>query len=310
MNIIQYENYQEKKERGNFGFPYITYPCSIPLDFTRVPLHWHDEMEFVYIKQGQGIVSVDFTVYQVTAGDIVIILPGQLHTIEQQPDRSMEYETIIFELHMLTSLQGDFCTEAFFLPMQKRLLLPPSCLRPDSDFYEEVKACLDRADDLCDRRPPAYQVAVKGQLFQLFYLLFSHALRDTIPSVPHKSLEKTKLILKYIETHYGDTLTVKEMAGACGFSQSHFMKFFKSAVGESFTSYLNHYRLTMASRLLLSSGSCILEIAEEAGFRNLSYFNRTFKNTFGMTPREFRAKNRNQSSDKSPASSFKALHWS
>ena len=52
MNIIQYENYQEKKEHGQSDFPYITYPCSIPLDFSRVPLHWHDEMEIVYIKKG------------------------------------------------------------------------------------------------------------------------------------------------------------------------------------------------------------------------------------------------------------------
>ena len=54
MNIIEYENYQEKKERGHSDFPYITYPCSIPLDFSKVPLHWHDEMELIYIKKGQN----------------------------------------------------------------------------------------------------------------------------------------------------------------------------------------------------------------------------------------------------------------
>ena len=52
MNILEYENYQEKIPHGNPLFPYITYPCSIPLDFSRVPLHWHDEMEIIYIKKG------------------------------------------------------------------------------------------------------------------------------------------------------------------------------------------------------------------------------------------------------------------
>lgn len=51
MNILEYENYQEKIPHGNPLFPYITYPCSIPLDFSRVPLHWHDEMEIIYIKK-------------------------------------------------------------------------------------------------------------------------------------------------------------------------------------------------------------------------------------------------------------------
>ena len=292
MNIIQYENYQEKNEHGQSDFPYITYPCSIPLDFSRVPLHWHDEMEIVYIKKGRGIVSIDFTVYHVAAGDILVIVPGQLHTIEQEEQFTMEYENIIFQLGMFSSRQGDVGMEEFFAPLLKRQLFVSSCLRPgECGWYEEAAACLDHADALCDKRPRAYQLGVKGHLFQLFYLLFSHASGDSSHSARHdKSLEKTKLILKYIETHYMEKITIKEMAEACGFSQSHFMKFFKSAVGEPFTSYLNGYRLTMASRLLLSSNSSILDISQETGFENLSYFNRSFKKAFGMTPREFRGR--------------------
>ena len=40
MNILEYENYQEKKAHGDLSFPYITYLCSIPLDFSSVPVHW------------------------------------------------------------------------------------------------------------------------------------------------------------------------------------------------------------------------------------------------------------------------------
>ena len=174
------------------------------------------------------------------------------------------------------------------MPLVKRRVTVPACLSKNCPFYPEAAACLDRADELCDKRPEAYQLAVKSQLLQLFFLLFTHASKAAPSEKGDKSLEKTKLILKYIETHYGEKLGIKEMAEACGFSQSHFMKFFKTAVGEPFTGYLNNYRLTMASRLLLSSDSSILEIAEECGFSNLSYFNRTFKQTFGMTPREFR----------------------
>lgn len=294
MNIIQYENYQEKKEHGDSKFPYITYPCSIPLDFSRVPLHWHEEMEIIYIKKGKGIVSIDFTTYHVNEGDILIIVPGQLHGIEQEIGETMEYENIIFQLSMLTYRQGDTCTDDYFKPMLHHQIIPPSYIHPQLDFYKEVALCLDRSDQLCDLRPAAYEISVKSQLFQLFFILFSHASKQEAPRKNSKTLEKTKLILKYIETNYTNKITIKEMAETCGFSQSHFMKFFKTTVGIPFTSYLNNYRLTMASRLLLSSSSSILEIAIETGFDNLSYFNRTFKQTFGMTPREFR--NKEQSS--------------
>ena len=78
------------------------------------------------------------------------------------------------------------------------------------------------------------------------------------------------------------------MADALYLSQSHFMKFFKNTMGTTFTEYLNDYRLTMASRLLISSEASILDIAAEVGFDNLSYFNRLFKKRFYVTPREYR----------------------
>lgn len=102
--------------------------------------------------------------------------------------------------------------------------------------------------------------------------------------VKSRSLDKAKLIFKYIESHYAENLTIKEMAEVCGFSQSHFMKFFKTCFGTSFVSYLREYRLTAAARLLLSSSSPVLTVAQETGFDNLSYFNRSFKAMYGTTP--------------------------
>ena len=97
-----------------------------------------------------------------------------------------------------------------------------------------------------------------------------------------------KLILKYIENNYMNKITIEDMAEEVGLSQSHFMKYFKNTMGTSFIDYLNDYRLTMASRLLISSDSSILDIASEVGFDNLSYFNRSFKKKYAQTPSAYR----------------------
>lgn len=290
MKIAEYENYQEKKIHTSPSFPYVTYPCSIPLDRSKVPLHWHDEMELVYVKKGGGIVTVDFITYKVSVGDIVVILPGQLHSIEQQMDLSMEYENIIFRLDMLFPRQEDLCVNQYFFPLLQGQLEIPVYLYKGWESYEAAAACLDQADLLCGTRPPAYEMSVKAQLFQFFYILFSHSVPAGRPASPvkNRSLDKAKVIFKYIETHYGENLTIKEMAETCGFSQSHFMKFFKSIFGTSFVAYLKEYRLSKAARLLVSSSSPILTIAQETGFDNLSYFNRSFKKIYGVTPRQFR----------------------
>ena len=73
-----------------------------------------------------------------------------------------------------------------------------------------------------------------------------------------------------------------------GFSESHFMRYFKETMGTSFVDYLKDYRLTMAARLLQSSDSSVLSISGEVGFESLSYFNRAFKKHYGMTPLQYR----------------------
>ena len=103
MNISEYQNYQETKRHTAAAFPYNTYLCSIPLDFTHVPLHWHAELELIVIKKGRGFVSVDLNRSPVSAGDLVFIRPGQLHSIDQQEGCSMEYENIIFKKELLIS---------------------------------------------------------------------------------------------------------------------------------------------------------------------------------------------------------------
>ena len=122
----------------------------------------------------------------------------------------------------------------------------------------------------------------------LFYILFNKRSSRNAQKKDYKSLEKMKLILKFVENNYMEKITIEDVAKEVNLSQSHFMKYFKNTMGTSFIDYLNEYRLTMASRLLISSDSSILDIAAEVGFDNLSYFNRSFKKRFQQTPREYR----------------------
>ena len=59
-----YETLHETKSHYNTDFSYNTYPCTIPQDFAVVPLHWHNEMELIYIKEGKGLVKLSYRLYQ------------------------------------------------------------------------------------------------------------------------------------------------------------------------------------------------------------------------------------------------------
>ncbi|MEG0963099.1 MAG: AraC family transcriptional regulator [Lachnospiraceae bacterium] len=289
MNILEYETTQELKSHGAADFPFTIYLCSIPLDFSIVPTHWHNDMELIYIKKGIGKITVDLEPFFVSQGDIIIVPPGQLHSIEQYDTNIVEYENIIFQLNMLMATQGDFCTETFFQPLLQRQITLPNHYTPNNPVYPMLSTCLNTIDELCKSFSPGYEFALKGQLFSFFYALFS-SIQSSMPRHQNKSLDRLKDILKYVETNYSDKISIADAAAICGFSQSHFMKFFKTNMAVSFTDYLNDYRLTMAARLLLSSTDAIVNIAVEMGFDNLSYFNRLFKRKYLCTPTQFRNK--------------------
>lgn len=288
MNILEYENYQEKKDHTTLDFPYNTYLCSIPLDFELVPPHWHDEMEIIYIKKGRGIINVDFKEYHVSALTLVFILPGQLHSIEQYEDETMEYENIIFDYSMLLSKKKDSVYEDFLKPLTHGKITVPTVFSQVYPYFTDLVSPIDACDEICKTKPQGYQLFIKSMLFQFFFILDNRCRNLTTPKNNRKAIDKMKIILKYVENNYANKITISEIADVIGFSESHFMRYFKETMGTSFIEYLKDYRLTMAARLLQSSEDSILNISAEVGFDNLSYFNRSFKARYGITPRQYR----------------------
>ena len=289
MNILEYENYHERKTHVEFEFPYNTYLCSIPLDFSKVPVHWHEEMELIYIKKGKGVVTVDFKQHTVTGPTIVLILPGQLHSIDQFGDEIIEYENIIFNYNMLISKNPDYADTNFITPLIRGKITVPTVFTPVYPYYEDVARPIDACDEICKTKPQGYQLFIKSMLFQFFFILDNRCRNLAPPPKNKTAIDKMRIVLKYVENNYPEKITIADIAEVAGFSESHFMRYFKETMGTSFIDYLKDYRLTMAARLLQSSDNAIIDIASDVGFDNISYFNRAFKAKYGVSPRNYRS---------------------
>lgn len=283
MNLTNYEVYHEAKSHTSSEFPYNTYLCSIPLDFRTVNIHWHEEVEIIVIKKGEGIVSVDLTEYKVQKGDVIFVMSGQLHGIRQLGSSTMEYENILFKPTLLKSSGHDMCWEQFISP----LLSASSAIFPVIRSNHKLETYIQNIDELCDEKHTGYQVAVKGYLYQIIHFLLSEC-ATVISKSSRRYTDKIKTVLSYVDAHYAENISVESMAKLCFYSKSYFMKFFKESMGSSFVSYLKDYRLEIASRMLLATDDNILDISSACGFDNLSYFNRSFKKKYGVTPGKYR----------------------
>ena len=94
----------------------------------------------------------------------------------------------------------------------------------------------------------------------------------------------------FISGHYGDPVSLEEMARTVHVSTFYFCKMFKKATGLTFTDYLGRVRVEKAKNLLLNPHLRVSEIAYTVGFRSLTHFSRLFRKLAGESPSGFREK--------------------
>lgn len=94
----------------------------------------------------------------------------------------------------------------------------------------------------------------------------------------------------YIETHLGAPLAFEEVAEASGLSRFHLSRTFAGLVGLPVVAYLRGRRLTEAARALAGGAPDILQVALAAGYGSHEAFSRAFREQFGLTPDELRAR--------------------
>ena len=288
--MVNYEAYRETKAHGDEIFPFTIYPCAIPDLFPEVMTHWHEEMEIIYVKKGSGLITVDSDKRKVTAPCLVFILPGQLHAIHGISGIRFAYENIIFHPRCLLAKNGELFDKEFLTPLFEGKVQISSFVTEDSENFLPLSAPLDACDEMAGVKDEAYPLFVKSQLFLLSYRLLKIYPLGELSEDKRKLFDRVKPVLSYIEEHYGDKIMVADAAARTGFSEAHFMRFFKEIMGMPFVAYLKEYRLSKAESLLRSTDHSVLYIAQETGFSNFSYFIRSFKDKYGVTPLKYREK--------------------
>ena len=94
--------------------------------------------------------------------------------------------------------------------------------------------------------------------------------------------------IRLVESDAARPLELKAMAAAAGMSKYHFLRVFRRLTGMTPHRYLISARLRRAALALASSRRPVIAIALDAGFGDLSTFNKTFRAVFDLTPTRYR----------------------
>lgn len=95
-------------------------------------------------------------------------------------------------------------------------------------------------------------------------------------------------IVATMQARLHENLTLKHIAQQFAFSPNYLGHLFKEETGRGFSEMLTELRMKRARELLKDPRVKIYEVAGQVGYRYMPYFSRQFKETFGMTPMEFR----------------------
>lgn len=286
--------YREDKLHGVPEFPLDIYKVEHPADaYSILPVHWHSEMEIIYLAEGKAEFRIEDRRFAVSAGEALIVHPGELHSGINDQGVVICYYSIVFKLSWLSSFQADRIEELFLGPILLEKARLPALL---STSVGTPFVLLDHVRQLLIRykqRSPGYEMSIKGLLFLLIADICQYGLikrnEDQGKRPAREANQQIKKLLAYMEEHARDKLDLDQLAAVVSLSRSHFCKFFKTQTGMRPMEYLNFIRINQAANLLRTGSYNVLEAALESGYQHASYFSKWFKFYMNMTPSEYKA---------------------
>ncbi len=284
------QSLKETGQKGDFLLPFVAVNTIMPDFYTTYPMHWHDEMEIVYVETGEYEEFVDLERYHVKQGDILLINPCVLHSFRNIDNKRTFFRSVIFSMSMLSSNNTDACSIKYFTPFLDNMYINPVVISSDAENYDLLYQSVRKLIDLYDKKEDFFELEIKSELFRMFHILFKYFLipEEHESTMKDNTTRNIKTILDYIAENYMNPITIEELAASVDLSKHYFMRFFKKYMGMTCIEYINDYRLNIATNLLLTTSMQITEVASSIGITNLSYFNRIFKKKYNMTPKEYR----------------------
>ena len=247
-----------------------------------VILHWHSQIEIVYIKKGVIAVNCNSGMVRARAGEMIFINSNEPHSyyIISTPIElnCCTIDLTILKSRYLTSYEPDFI--ASFIIFKNHIDNDPVLIQHFLSMWDEGK-----------RKETGYEYAIKSNLYSIIVLMLRKHIESTITNkqliFKNRNLENINKIIQYIESHYKEDIALDDLAGFLNFNRYYFCRLFKEFTGMSPVKYINNYRVHQAISLMQNSDLTISEISSQVGFNNSNYFTKVFSEATNETPSSY-----------------------
>jgi AraC family transcriptional activator of pobA len=152
--------------------PDKTFPLNV-FSTRKIRPHWHEHMEWIYIKKGKVQLQIDNTIAVLQADELAFINSKQLH--EAIPlDTDTELVAIVFNEVLIRNSGLDSTESRYFAPILNHSLLLPNFLKSDDPICRNIITSVSRLLEEFDDKKTGFELFIKGELYRLFGLIVRH----------------------------------------------------------------------------------------------------------------------------------------
>lgn len=241
------------------------------------PEHSHADIEILYVLEGNAEIRIGENTYLAGPHDILLINSGEEHSFRLQEHTLLC--SVFLDYYGLKEILG-----------QTRLVFSCNSVEEPEKNYSKHKYILDA---MLER----YMNDSEALVFTSLYYSFLEVLRTNNLEQEESAGQtagwgKIRHALAWIERHYGEPVTLTELARKEFMSVSAFSRMFRKETGSSFLEYLRTVRIEHAQNELVRTNKTITDIAVDCGFSNSSALDKSFRQKLQISPKEYRMKMR------------------
>lgn len=244
-----------------------------------MPLHIHKDFyyELTIVTEGEGEISANGVNTRVKRGDIFLSLPCDIHRIVSSANAPMKYDFVSFYT----------TNETYRAELENisRYLSPRDRVFRD----ERIRALVcDAIMELIET--PKFSSELLHSIFtQIIIYIIRNVEQGTKARTRHATQAEAVCyqLMNYIDTHIYSISKLEDVAETMNYNYSYLSDLFKKTTGNTLSSYYHQKRLEAACQLIAEGTLKMTEIAETLNYSSLYSFSRAFKETFGVSPKQY-----------------------
>lgn len=283
-----YFELKENKPHGTKDDPFSTYHIENAGRSFQIPVHWHDEFEIIYVRNGFLTVSISGESYIGKTGDAFVVSPGNLHLMGSQSG-TVDYYTFLFPLKYISFRTDDMLDEKLLEPLNSgHLMICPRVKDTAKELCEQLIEIYEAKNDESESKITT-QVRTKIILLQFILEMWKKGFVIENDTSGRNTVEKE--MVSYIQQNFTGKISLREFGEQFHLSEKYISRYFKEHFHITLSQYVTYLRLEHAKQLLQDTDIPVTDVAMQSGYQNVSYFIRSFQKAYAVSPLKYRKNN-------------------